>query len=401
MEILNNYWVAQTATFLIILVVAVFMSAGKKQASSPLPKETSNELRGLAILGVLFAHLTYGKFYGTEFLFPVGIWGGIAVDLFFLLSGYGLAASAIYHAKTPLDFYKKRLLKIFISLWLSLLIVFVLDALLLNRFYPFSEIMAAFFGFFPVADLWQSVNSPLWFLTPLLFYYFLFPFIFRLKHPFVSILLMFLTSILAFWPGWPVSEQIAKFYQLHCLAFPSGFLLASLLVSPQEVCPLCGRRQKCWFWLAAKKIKGWLGKEPKQKRLAGILARIKGWSAYWRFSLMVVLFFLACYFGYFSSVGRGIWMEQSVSLLVMVCVLLIFIIKKTKFRLLEYFGIYSMEIYLLHWPLVSRYDIFFKFLPPAWATIAYLATVMLLAVLFNRLVNFKFKKTLLEPKFLG
>lgn len=346
MEILNNYWGLQTVVFAVIFTAVVFVSTQKKTDAAAISKETSNELRGLAILGILFAHLAYGRFSGTEFLFPLAIWAGPAVNLFFFLSGYGLAASAIAHGRTLKDFYQKRLVKIYLPLWIFLIIILIADALILNRQYPWQETLSAFFGFFPEADLFSSINSPLWFLTPLLFYYLVFPIIFRARHRVISVLAVFAVSALAFFPFWPVSEQILKFYQLHWLAFPAGVLTAALII-PQ-------------------------------------LKKIRPLPSFWRYVLLIMFAGLAWQTAYHSGVGRGVWLEQGYALVTMLCVVMFFEIKKTKFNFLEIVGICSFEIYLWHWPLVSRYGIFYNFLPPWLATALYLPLLLLVAYVFHQ-----------------
>lgn len=387
MAILNNYWAAQTAIFLIVFIVAVFVSARQKNDPGVMPKETSNELRGLAILGVLFAHLTYGKFFGTEFLFPLGIWGGIAVNLFLFLSGYGLAASAISHPKTLWQFYQKRLTKIIVPLWLSLALWLILDAVILQRFYPLTEVIQSFFGFFPVAEMWQSINSPLWFLTPLLAFYLIWPILFRPKHPILSSLAVLGLSFAVLWPGWPVSEQVLSFYQTHFLALPLGAIFAVAMVSPQAVCKKCVRQQKCLaFWLVGR-FKSAASKIGREKFLAQILAGLKSWPTLLRLLFIVLLAAAAGYTAYYSGVGQGIWPEQLIALLTMACLILLFIVKKSKFALLEIFGVYSFEIYLLHWPLISRYDVVYRVLPPYLGTIAYLPILFAAAWLLNQLIK--------------
>ena len=380
----NNYWTAQTAIFLVVLIVAVFVSIRKKKESGPMPKETSNELRGLAILAVIFVHLTYGKFYGTDFLFPVGIWSGIAVSLFFFLSGYGLAASAIYHPKPIKEFFKKRVLKIYLPLWISLIIFLIIDAIFLSRTYPVSEMISSFIGFFPKADLFTSINSPLWFLTPLLLFYLVFPFVFRPKHPIISSAVLLALSFLVFVPGWPVSAQIAGFYQVHFLAFPLGAIFATMIVSPQTACPNCLRRDKCPAYWLNQKIKSGAGKLKRQKFFAGVLTRFEAWPFIFRLILMAALVFLAGYTAYNSGVGKGIWPEQLIGLFTMFCLIALFLLKRTKFVLLEIIGIYSFEIYLLHWPLIGRYDFLYPRLPAALATIIYLAIFLGLGYLLQK-----------------
>jgi peptidoglycan/LPS O-acetylase OafA/YrhL len=386
MNNLSNYWQAQTAIFAIIFAIAVFVSLRKKSECGAMPKEASNELRGLAILGVIFAHLTYGKFYGTGFLFPLGIWSGIVVNLFFFLSGFGLAASSIYHPKPIRDFYLKRVGKIYLPLWLTLTVLLIADAALLHRFYPTREIIFSFLGFFPKANLFDSLNSPLWFLTPLLFYYLVFPWLFKADHPRRSAVLVFVASGLLLWTGWPVSSQIHEFYQTHWLAFPLGVLFAVLVVSPRTICASCGRKLRChlycWLRFIRSKI---FGRDIRIKPLARIIIKLKSSPAFWRWPAVIILAFLAWQTAYHSGVGRGVCIEHAYALFTMICLISLSIFKKTKFALLEIIGVYSFEIYLIHWPLVSRYDVFYEILPPWLATLAFLSAVMILAVLFNRL----------------
>lgn len=389
---LNSYIGIQTLIFTALFLVAVFISVKKKTNNQLMSKETSNELRGLAILGILFAHLTYGKFYGTDFLFPLGIWAGVAVNLFFFLSGYGLAASAIYHPKSYTEFFKKRILKIYLPLWIFLVVIILADALILNRQYPLMEILYSFVGFFPEANLFTSINSPLWFLTPLLFYYLIFPIIFRSKHPRWSVLVLFVVSyLLAFEINWPVTEQIQRLYQSHWLGFPLGALLANLIVSPQAVCAVCLRKDHCWSykWILSVAVKG---ADTCFKPLAKAIAKLQSLSVIWRIIILTILSALAWQTAYHSGVGKGLWPEQGYALFTMSCLILLFLFKKTRFNLLEIFGIYSFEIYLWHWPLMGRYDLLYQYLPLWLATLLYLPLLLFVAYLFNKLALAVVKK---------
>lgn len=386
MGISSNYWNWQTVIFAAIFLAVVFISARRKTDQSALSKEASNELRGLAILGILFAHLTYGKFYGTEFLFPLGIWGGVAVNLFLFLSGFGLAASMIYHPKTPLGFYRKRVLKIYLPLWIFLAVILPADLFVLGRFYSWPEILPAFLGYYPKADLFTSINSPLWFLTPLLFYYLAFPFIFKAKRPRLSVLAVFAASLAAFLP-WPVSEQILGYYRLHWLTFPIGVLFAALIISPQATCFVCLRKGKCraYRWVLSAWVKG---DDACSKPLALAIRKLQALPLFWRLAVLILSAGLAWQTAYHSQVGRGWQLEQACALLTMLCVILFFIFKKNKFGFLELAGVYSFEIYLWHWPLIGRYGFLYQYLPPWLATALYLPLLLLIAYSFNRLAKF-------------
>jgi peptidoglycan/LPS O-acetylase OafA/YrhL len=60
--------------------------------------------------------------------------------------------------------------------------------------------------------------------------------------------------------------------------------------------------------------------------------------------------------------------EQTTSLLTMMGLITVFSMKKIDNKLLSIFGVYSYEIYMLHWPLMAHYDIFFHTLP-AWLAV--------------------------------
>jgi peptidoglycan/LPS O-acetylase OafA/YrhL len=76
---------------------------------------------------------------------------------------------------------------------------------------------------------------------------------------------------------------------------------------------------------------------------------------------------------------------QMVSIITMLAIIFLFLLKKTEFKLLQIFGLYSYEIYLLHWPILYRYDIFYKYLPAWLATVFYLIFFLAIAWIFKKL----------------
>ncbi len=67
-----------------------------------------NELKGLGILTVVFAHFAYMKVTNAEFLFPLSIIAGVGVDLFLFMSGFGLTVGMLKRPMKAVDFYKKK-----------------------------------------------------------------------------------------------------------------------------------------------------------------------------------------------------------------------------------------------------------------------------------------------------
>jgi peptidoglycan/LPS O-acetylase OafA/YrhL len=346
-------------TFLggIVLGAILLFSIRKKHSVETLPLQTTQELKGFAILAILLGHIGYSLFPAQGFLFPLSVFSGMGVDLFLFLSGFGVTISQIKNPLSYKDFYTKRLSKLFLSLWCVLLLFFLLDFFVLHKSYSLSEWVLSFLGIFPRADLFQNINSPLWYITFILFYYLLFPIFFNKKNPALSALGFFLVAWVVLKQAIPVDSAVKTLYQLHLFAFPLGVIFAG-------------------YWPQISRFF-----QIKKKYIA---------------SLIVILFTVGLwYFGIHSGVGKGIFFEQGISLLLVFFTLSIFILKRFEFRFLSLLGIYSYEIYLLHWPLLSRYDLLYPYLPVSIATLVYIGVFILLGVGFKALLNIFYKKKIL------
>jgi peptidoglycan/LPS O-acetylase OafA/YrhL len=66
---------------------------------------------------------------------------------------------------------------------------------------------------------------------------------------------------------------------------------------------------------------------------------------------------------------------------------LIFIFKGLSFAVFEIFGRFSYEVYLIHWPLLSRYDVLFKNFEPFAAVFLFLALFLGLSYLLSLVVR--------------
>jgi peptidoglycan/LPS O-acetylase OafA/YrhL len=154
------------------------------------------------------------------------------------------------------------------------------------------------------------------------------------------------------------------------LAFPLGMILAWL------ACQTTNLREQ-----AAKQFDNFFKKN--------LVLKIFKWIGY--LFLMLILLVIAGYASYNSGVGKGIWMEQLISIITALAFIVLFLIKKTDIKLFSLFGLYSYEIYLLHWPILYRYDVFFGFLP-AWLAMSF----YLILFLFSAWLLQKITKIILK-----
>ncbi len=131
-------------------------------------------LMGFAILWIVFYHSLIPTcaeaFPGTllHFLHRTG-YGG--VDLFFLLSGLGLAFSRVRHPQSTTAFWKRRLLRL-APLFLTGTLIWVICSPLRGENFPSPTIL---FELFSGLGFWLNGPSPFWFLPAIAAAYLLFP----------------------------------------------------------------------------------------------------------------------------------------------------------------------------------------------------------------------------------
>lgn len=348
--------VLQTTIFIVLLVLVIVFTVKKRTAGNAFDLVLTNELKGVAILMIIFSHIGYFLATDYRFMYPLSVAAGKGVDIFLLLSGFGLTASALKSSFGIKDFYLKRLKKLFVPMWLVLVAFLILDLVILHRPYPFQGMIQNSLGFFPHADLYQDLNSPLWYFTLILFYYLLFPLVFSKRLPILSAGLLLILGYFLVHIQLPVSLDVLKLYKLHYLAFPLGMILATLL-----------------GYLAKHPIK--LPSIPRTDALVAKLITI------------AVALYLFGYLAINSGVGGSPIKEQLISLVAVGCLLVILFLKSHSSRFLTLLGAYSYEIYLLHWPLMSRYDFLYTRLPASLATALHLVILLILGFLLKMLAN--------------
>ena len=345
-----------------LVVFLLFTRIKKDQTFFPIAQ--SQELKGLAILLILFSHIGYFLVTDHSFLFPLSGMSGIGVDIFLFLSGLGLTASMFRKPLSTLEFYKKNFLKLFVPFWLALFSFLLIDFFVFNIDYPWQFVTKAIFGIFTTADLYKDVNSPFWYFTFILFYYLLYPVLFSKKRPWLSAIVIYAISYIILIFNFPVISGVAFFYNLHILAFPLGIVASWIFYQ----LPNQPDTKSSKFYTKFIAGKNWL------KQRASLIGH---------YVLIALLLVFIGWLSYYFTGTKG----QLTSVITMLAIVWLFSIKKLDFKLLQLFGVYSYEIYLLHWPILYRYDFIYKYFPAWLATILYLAFFIGLAWLFKKITE--------------
>lgn len=347
-----------TSIVLSILTLLIIFSIKKTTEKSSFSTTGTLELRGLAVIFVLFSHISHMLVTNEYFLYPLTNIAGVGSDLFLFVSGYWLTTGLLKKQDSIMEFYKKRMIKIFSTLWIVLIILFLLDYFISDRTYSIFYILRSFLGIFPSASGTEDVSSPMWYLSWLLMFYILLPLFFIKKRPwFTAIILALISNVVAFLNIFEVDAN--WLHQLHTNAFPIGVLFAGILFN----------RTFNYSFLK----KGFIN--------------------------IILILILIVIFSYIAINNMPIeWpsldfidefvVTQLFNLTMMFALISLFLLKRFDIKILSFLGVYSYEIYLIHWPLISKYDMFFEYFP-AWAAVfLWMILLIVVAFLIKRLLLF-------------
>jgi peptidoglycan/LPS O-acetylase OafA/YrhL len=354
MQVLISNGADQTVLFGVVFCFVVLCTLFVKKDYTQF--SLTQELKGFAMLTIIFAHIGYVLSTDPSFLFPFSILSGVGVNLFLFFSGYGLTASQLKREESIFTFYKRRLLKLFIPFWIVLGTFLALDFFVLGKTYTLSFLLQAFFGLFIHADVQIDFNSPFWYFSFILFYYLLFPIVFSKKWPWLSAAILYCIVWQTVQQNPMVFSNVLNLYEVHMLAFPLGIIGAWVMATQHNIIETC-------------------------KNVCLSLAR---------YLYIPAMAGLLCFIGYFAihaNVGAEAYLEERTSLMIMAALILLFIIKKRESKLFSLFGLYSYEIYLFHWPLLYRYDFLYIHVPAWIATLLYLLLFIALAKMLQKFAS--------------
>lgn len=359
-----------TIIVLFILTLLMFFSTKSSTKKSSFSTTGTLELRGLAVIFVLFSHISHMLVTNEYFLYPLTNIAGVGSDLFLFISGYWLTTGLLKKQDSILEFYKKRMIKIFSTLWAVLIILFLMDYFILDRTYSFFYILRSFLGIFTSASGTEDISSPMWYLSWLLMFYILLPIFFIKERPWLTaIILALISNIVAIFNIFDVDSN--WLHQLHTNAFPIGVLVSGILFN----------QTKLNYSFLKKK---------------GLINTVS-------------IFILFTVFSYIATNNMPIeWpmldmldefvITQSFNLIMMFTLVFIFLFKNFDIKFLSFLGAYSYEIYLIHWPLISRYDMFFEYFP-AWVAVSlWIGILIVVAFLIKKILLFIKEKVLIIKK---
>ena len=359
----------QTNLIVIAVLIAVLLLTFKRSKHTDLfPVSVTQELKGLGILTVVFAHFAYMLVTNADFLFPLSIIAGVGVDLFLFMSGYGLTVGMLKKPLPIFEFYKRRVIKIFIPFWVALILIFAANAIFLDIHYTVPYMIQSLLGWFPTAEGFDDVNSPFWYITWMMMFYVLFPLVFSTKRPWLSaIILAVIATLIGVYN--PLNMGDNWLHRLHTVAFSLGIVFAWVLFETKD----------------------------KENKFVAHLKEFRNKAKIMPYVIIALMLGVVVYMSLHTTanhwptltaiLGKGYFVDQLTSIILMFAFIVIFSLKKFDNKFLSIYGLYSFEVYLIHWPLIGRYDIFFDYLPSWAAVIAWLVTFIVVSWLLQKITT--------------
>ncbi|SDG42881.1 acyltransferase family protein [Desulfosporosinus hippei] len=184
-------------------------------------KQSSEQLKGIAILLVVVGHLFVTKFINTANP-AFNYLGAQGVAIFLILSGYGITSSYLTKGLDK-SFLERRLRTVLLPYSLVTLVWFVYDYIK-GTAYPLRTILLSLFGL----DFKLTMDGTMWYIFFILMWYCVFYLLFSLKLPTIlKVGLLFgFAYLLRYHSRFNLTEVVYWQWGLHAIMFPLGSLLA-------------------------------------------------------------------------------------------------------------------------------------------------------------------------------
>ena len=310
----------QTNLIVIAVLIAVVLFTFRRSKHTDLfPVSVTQELKGLGILTVVFAHFAYMLVTNADFLFPLSIIAGVGVDLFLFMSGYGLTVGMLKKPLPILEFYKRRVIKIFIPFWVAIILIFAANAIFLDIHYSVPYMIQSLLGWFPTAEGFDDVNSPFWYITWMMMFYVLFPLVFSTKKPWLSaIILAVIATLIGVYN--PLEMGDNWLHRLHTVAFSLGIVFAWLLFETKD----------------------------KENKLVVYLKEFRNKAKFTPYIVIALMLGVVVYMSLHTTanhwptltaiLGKGYFVDQLTSIIIMFAFIVIFSLKKFDNKFLSIYG---------------------------------------------------------------
>ena len=338
-----------TTTFgiiFVVLFVAIAITCKKTENKFfDIPATTS--LKGIAVLFLLFGHLSQKCLQQKMFFNLGGYW---AVIIFLFLSGHGLYQS-YQLSNTKSGFWKKRISKLYVPLWITLVLFIFLDQILINLHHSLPEIVLNFLGFH-LTNILVRINAPAWFVEYVMVLYFIFWLVSKLSFSDeVKILVLFCLSFSVYIVVCytPIKNYHSIWLQ-YTIVFPAGVLF--------------GKYQNALQALLSKEIKNRL--------------------------ILLTLISLVVFYKWNQLIPTILWSDILRPLaLILPIILVSMLIDTLNFQssFLLFMGSCSYEIYLLHGPFMVKYDFFLYRKPFYVYFFAYFVGLLILSYVLAKTSN--------------
>ncbi len=347
-------WAIISFIFLLMLSISI-----KKKEYNWLDLNTSLSLRGFAIIALVIGHLVQNCLLYKN---KSGVEGGfIAVCIFLFLSGYGIA-QRYGLSEISIKFWENRLLRLFIPLWLVLILFFVLDYICLGLLHPIWEVILNFSGIM-LNGAFIRVNSPAWFVGYIVFQYFIYYQISRIHSPNnIKILLLFLINGI-------VSIAICQtklfnyfsIWVQYTLVFPIGVFIGVNKKKVLHNLSIIADKPLCSGTI-----------------IIGLIMAIVGAGEYIEQLGKNPTHFIQQFFILVLIVVSASWLKKNAH----------------ESKILSFLGKYSYEIFLLHLPFMVKYDFVLFRKPFVVSFFIYWLFVLAMSVALSKLSHFFHAKAL-------